>query len=95
MNDVTERLRRLTEGRDPAALVGLAASAAWVALVLLFWLLGPEGSPASGLGRLLALAGVILPLCLEPVLALAASPVVIVVIVPAGVHCTASVVPRS
>ena len=34
MNDVTERLRRLTEGRDPAALVGLAASAAWVALVL-------------------------------------------------------------
>lgn len=64
MNDVTERLRRLTEGRDPAALVGLAASAAWVALVLLFWLLGPEGSPASGLGRLLALAGVILPLAL-------------------------------
>ncbi|MFC0342379.1 hypothetical protein [Paracoccus niistensis] len=64
MNEVTERLRRMTEGRDPAALVGLAASAAWVALVLLFWLLGPEGSPASGLGRLLALAGVILPLAL-------------------------------
>ena len=36
MNEVTERLRRLTRGRDPAALAGLAASAAWVALVLLF-----------------------------------------------------------
>lgn len=64
MDEFAERLRRMTEGRDRAVLVGAAASAAWLLLVVLFWLLGPEGGPVSGLGRLLALAGVALPLVL-------------------------------
>lgn len=64
MSDPAERLRRMIEGRDRAVVVGAAASAAWALLVLLFWLLGPEGAPASGLVRLVSLLGVILPFAL-------------------------------
>lgn len=64
MNEFAERLRRMIEGRDRAVLVGVAASAAWLLLVLAFWLLGPEGAPASGLVRLVALLGVLLPFAL-------------------------------
>ncbi|MBB1498380.1 hypothetical protein [Paracoccus sp. MC1862] len=54
----------MTERRDRAVVVGLVASAAWLLLVLLFWLLGPEGAPASGLVRLASLLGVVLPFAL-------------------------------
>lgn len=64
MSDPAERLRRMIEGRDRAVVVGAAASAAWALLVLLFWLLGPEGAPASGLVRLVSALGVILPFAL-------------------------------
>jgi len=64
MNDLTERLRRLTAGRDHAVVVGAAVTGAWLLLVALFWLFGPEGGPVSGLARLLALMGVLLPVAL-------------------------------
>lgn len=64
MNELTGWLHRLTAGRDRAVVVGAAVTAAWLLLVALFWLFGPEGAPLSGLARLLSLAGVLLPVAL-------------------------------
>lgn len=64
MNDLTERLRRLTAGRDRAVVAGAAVTAAWLFLVALFWLFGPDGAPVSGLMRLLSLAAILLPVAL-------------------------------
>lgn len=53
-------------GRDPALAVGVAAGAAWLLLVLLFWLFGssPEEGGRSGAAWLISLAGIVLPLLL-------------------------------
>ena len=64
MNELSLRLRRLAAGRDRAVIVGAAVTAAWLLLVGLFWLFGPEGGPASGLARLLSLVGILLPVAL-------------------------------
>lgn len=64
MNELSGWLHRLTAGRDRAVVVGAAVTAAWLLLVALFWLFGPEGAPLSGLARLLSLAGVLLPVAL-------------------------------
>lgn len=64
MSNSAERLRRMIESRGRAVIAGAVASAAWALLVLLFWLFGPEGAPASGLVRLVAALGVILPFAL-------------------------------
>lgn len=64
MNELSGWLHRLTPGRDRAVVVGAAVTAAWLLLVALFWLFGPEGAPLSGLARLLSLAGVLLPVAL-------------------------------
>jgi len=51
--------------RDALTRVGLALTAAWLLLVLLFWLLGPTGTTEpSGLGRLVRVMGLVLPLAL-------------------------------
>ena len=45
--------------------LGLASSAVWLALLLLFWLLVPGGTEGgSGIGRLLAFVGMVMPLVL-------------------------------
>jgi len=64
MNELTGWLQRLTAGRDRAVVVGAAVTAAWLLLVALFWLFGPEGGPVSGLARLMTLVGVFLPVAL-------------------------------
>ena len=67
MNEAIARLRSRLAGRrggDRASIAGAAATLAWVLLVLLFWLAGPSDGSASGLGRLAALVGVVLPLVL-------------------------------
>lgn len=51
--------------RDRATVIGLALSAIWLLLVALFWLFGPDGQGgASGLARLVAAIGVVMPLAL-------------------------------
>lgn len=64
MNELTGWLHRLTAGRDRAVVVGAAVTGAWLLLVALFWLFGPEGAPLSGLARLLTLVGVLGPVAL-------------------------------
>ncbi|WP_134724284.1 hypothetical protein [Paracoccus luteus] len=67
MPDLQGRLRGLVSGqeaRDRATTIGLALTGAWLALVLIFWLAGPDGAPASGLARLMSAVGVILPVAL-------------------------------
>ncbi|MDP5305900.1 hypothetical protein [Paracoccus spongiarum] len=49
--------------RDAVTTVGLAVSAVWLLLVLLFWLLAPGGEGgAGGLARLVGAVGVVMPL---------------------------------
>lgn len=56
---------RSLASRDAVTRVGLALTAAWLLLVLLFWLLGPAGTTeASGVGRLVRVMGLVLPLVL-------------------------------
>lgn len=60
-------MRSRVSGRqagDRATIIGLAVSAAWLILVAIFWLTGPSDSGASGLARLAAIVGVVLPLLL-------------------------------
>ena len=52
MNDLRDRLRDLTDRRDRASVVGVAVTAMWLLLVVLFWLFGPDGTPQGGLARL-------------------------------------------
>lgn len=53
---------RSGDSGDRAAVIGLALTALWLALVGLFWLFGPEGDgQSSGLMRLASLFGVLLP----------------------------------
>ncbi|RJL18815.1 hypothetical protein [Paracoccus siganidrum] len=61
---LADRIAGLGRSGNAAAL-GLALSAVWLVLVLLFWLLVPGGSEgASGIGRLLVFVGVAMPLAL-------------------------------
>lgn len=61
---LADRIAGLGRSGNAAAL-GLALSAVWLILVLLFWLLVPGGREgASGIGRLLAFVGVAMPLAL-------------------------------
>lgn len=64
MNELTGWLQRLTAGRDRAVVVGAVVTGAWLLLVALFWLFGPEGAPLSGLARLVTLVGVLGPVAL-------------------------------
>ena len=60
---LTDRIAILAQGR--AAGLGLALSVVWLVLVLLFWLLVPGADQGgSGIGRLLAFVGVVMPLVL-------------------------------
>lgn len=52
--------------------IAIMATIGWLVLVLAFWLLGPEGAPRSGLGRLANAVAVILPVALIWMAALAA-----------------------
>lgn len=61
MNDLRDRLRDLTDRRDRASVVGVAVTAMWLLLVVLFWLFGPDGTPQGGLARLASVVGVLLP----------------------------------
>ena len=61
MNDLRDRLRDLTDRRDRASVVGVAVTATWLLLVVLFWLFGPDGTPQGGLARLASVVGVLLP----------------------------------
>lgn len=68
MSELRGSLRGLLEGGgsgERPVMIGLAAAALWIAAVLLFWLLGPEGSGrTSGAGWMLRAAGLISPLAL-------------------------------
>lgn len=65
MNLLKERLAALTGDRDPATVIGLAVSAAWLLLMVLFWLFGPAGDgTTSGLARLIGFAAALMPLAL-------------------------------
>lgn len=60
-------LQRIITGRDGQTpdrpvLIGAVISVLWLLLVVAFWLFGPEGSPRSGLERLLTAVGILLPL---------------------------------
>lgn len=61
---LTGRIATLAQ-RDAMTTVGLALSAVWLILVLLFWLLAPAGPAGTGgVMRLAVAAGVVLPLVL-------------------------------
>ncbi|MRX49750.1 hypothetical protein GI374_04650 [Paracoccus sp. S-4012] len=55
---------RARAAEDRAAAVGLAVSVAWLVLVVMFWALGPEGSPQGGAAQLATAVGVLMPLAL-------------------------------
>ena len=65
MSDMRERAQSLLDAasRDRATGVGIAVSAAWLLLVLLFAWLGPDGGN-GGAGWLVALSGTLMPLAL-------------------------------
>ena len=64
MTELFDRIRAVT-GRVSATVIGGTVSAIWLLLVLLFWLLGPTpDAPASGMVRLGAFVGIVLPLFL-------------------------------
>lgn len=51
--------------RDAMTVVGLSLTAGWLLLIVLFWLMGPEGQGgASGIARLAGAMGIILPVAL-------------------------------
>lgn len=51
--------------RDSMSAIGLGLSAAWLALVLIFWLVTPTAqTEIGGIGRLVAVVGILLPLVL-------------------------------
>lgn len=58
------RLASLAQ-RDALTTVGLAVSAVWLILLLLFWLLAPGGDGAAGgISRLITIIGAVMPLAL-------------------------------
>lgn len=60
-------LQRITllAKRDSLSVIGIAVTAVWLLLLLLFWLLAPTGDGnSSGIGTLLGIMGVILPVAL-------------------------------
>ncbi len=57
---------------SPAVRIGLFATIGWLALVLGFWLFGPDGAPRSGLARLGTVVSVLAPLVLVWMAVLAA-----------------------
>lgn len=60
-------LQRITSlaQRDSLSIIGIAVTAVWLLLLLLFWLLAPANDGAgSGIGTLLGIMGVVLPVAL-------------------------------
>lgn len=60
-------LQRITSlaQRDSLSMIGIAVTAVWLLLLLLFWLLAPANDgTGSGIGTLLGIMGVVLPVAL-------------------------------
>lgn len=61
---LTDRIASLTQ-RDGATVIGVALTAAWLALIALFWLVVPAGENGQGgVARLASIMGAVLPLAL-------------------------------